>query len=223
MRYAIPFALLVCLAALIAISPHLEPQRLRARARHVTRQLRTRDGFREGSKASWAEIRANGLPPFHYGGRRKLDDALIGTMDRLPVRVAGYEVVFNSSRHRYGLVLVGLPHPVEWVEARGERPFSAARVAEHVPDGALKIGVPEFDGAWSVYTRIAETHGAARFSELAQAMLGAPTPFSWRADGTDLLLWKRDGWSDAGQLLASVRSVTGLLGLADPQPNASLR
>lgn len=214
MRYALPIALLICLATLIALSPHLEPQRLAVRARQLAAQLRAKHGFREGSKASWAETRASGWPPFHYGAHGELDNVLVGAVDGLPMRAAGYGVGFNGSRHRYGLVLIGLPRPGAWMEVRGERPFHAVRVAEHVPDGAVKLGVPEFDAAWSVFADTTETQHAASSAGLAQAMLGAPTQFSWRVNGTDLLLWKRDGWSDAAQLLASISSVTRLLGLA---------
>ena len=69
MRYALPIALILCLAAVIALSPHIEPQRLRSRARLLAEQLRAQHGFRvrEGSKASWAQARSTGWPPFHYG------------------------------------------------------------------------------------------------------------------------------------------------------------
>lgn len=214
MRFALPLVLVACLVALITISPHLEPQRLRARARGITESLRSGHGFRDGSKASWSEARSTGWPPFHYGKRAELDNLLLGTLYGLPVRAAGYEVVFNGSRHRYGLALVVLPRPVDWLEVRGERPFSAARVAEHVPDGQLTLGVPPFDAAWSVYAESPEVQRAvAGSTAFAQSMLDAPTRFSWRLRDTELLLWKRDGWSDAHEMLASIGCVANLLGL----------
>lgn len=216
MRYALPVALFACLAAMIAITPHLEPQRMRARARRITQQLRAEHGFRDGSRASWSETRATGWPPFHYGRRTEFDNLLLGTVHNLPVRAAGYEVVFNGARQRYGLALIVLPRPAEWLEVRGERPFTSARVPEHVPDGQLTLGVPEFDAVWSVYAESPQTQRAAAGSTaLAQTMLGSPTRFSWRAHGTELLLWKSDGWSDAAQLLACISGVVNLLGLAD--------
>ena len=54
MRYALPIALVVCLAALWLVSPLLEPRRVRLRAARVTADLRDKHGFREGSKAAWA-------------------------------------------------------------------------------------------------------------------------------------------------------------------------
>lgn len=53
-------------------------------------------------------------------------------------------------------------------------------------------------------------------------MLGAPTRFCWRAHGADLLLWKRDGWSDAAQLFATIGCVTHVLGLAGTCPQAAV-
>ena len=160
MRYALPIAVFVALAALIAISPHVEPRRLRFRARQVTEDLRAKHGFRDGSKASWLAARSTDWPPFHYGTRQTLDSELSGMLHGLPVRVAGYELVTNGSRHRYGLAAVTLPRPLEWMEVRGE-----------------------------------------------------PTHLSWRAHESELLLWKRDGWDSAAQLITSVRLVLNQLEL----------
>jgi hypothetical protein len=215
MRYALPLALLACLATLIVVSPHLEPQRLRARARRLTEELRTGHGFREGSKAAWGQTRSSGWPPFHYGRHCAIDGELIGTVQGSAVRVAGYELVFNGWRHRYGLAAVVLPRPVEWMEVRGEAPFSAARVPEHVPDGKLSLGVPEFDASWAVYADTPDAVRAAGSRRLADAMLATPTRFSWRTHENELLLWKRDGWDSALQLVMCLASVLSLLGLDD--------
>jgi hypothetical protein len=218
MHYILPVVLFLCLAALIVVSPHLEPLRLRARARQLTEQLRSH-GFREGSRASWIEARSTRWPPFHYGKRGEIDDVLLGTLHGLPTRVAGYEVVFNGSRHRYGLALVVLPRPMEWIEVRGERPFRSARVPDHVPDGQVAPGLPEFGTRWSTYAEAADARHVAGSAELAQAMLDAPTQFSWRTRDNELLLWKRDGWTSSAQLLASVGCVVNLLGLGDVAPH----
>jgi hypothetical protein len=214
MRYALPIALFVCLAAVIVLSPHVEPRRVRAQARSVMADLRSRHGFREGSKAAWTETRSSGWPPFHYGKHRTLDGELIGTLYDLPVRVAGYEVVTTGTRHHYGLAVVVLPRPVEWIEVRGERPFSAARVPEHIPDGQLTLGVPEFDASWTAYADTQDAVLVAGSRHLADTMTAAPTHFCWRTHESELLLWKRDGWTSATQLLASLSAVMGLLGLA---------
>lgn len=215
MRYAIPIVLLVLLATAFALAPHLEPQRARARSRRLGEELRVRHGFREGSKASWSETRASGWPPFHYGTHQALDGEQIGTLHGLPVRVAGYETVTNGTRHRYGLAVVVLPRLVDWMEIRGERPFSAAKVAEHVPDGQRTLGVAAFDAHWSVYAETPDALLVAGSRRTADAMLAVPTRFSWRTHEHELLLWKRDGWSDAPQLLACLSRVLNLLELTD--------
>ncbi|MBR7833002.1 hypothetical protein KDL01_06995 [Actinospica durhamensis] len=184
----------------------------------MAEQLRTVHGFREGSKASWTDARSTGWPPFHYGRHRELDDVLVGTVNGLPTRAAGYELVFNGSLHLYGLALIMLPRPVDWLEVRGERPFSAPRVPDHVPDGQLTTGVPEFDTVWSVYAETADAQHAASAPALTQTMLAAPIRFSWRTHGSELLLWKRDGWTDAPQLLESISCVTNLLGVTEAYP-----
>ena len=215
MRFALPIAVVVCLAAILVLSPHLEPRRLRARARRLTEDLRTKHGFREGSKASWSEARATGWPPFHYGKHQVIEGELIGSMRGLPVRIADYETVHTGSRHLYGVAAVVLPRPLEWMEVRGERPFSAARVAEHVPDGRIPaFGVPEFDAAWAVYAEEPDAILAVGGAALPEAMLAVPTPLSWRTHNRELLLWKRDGWSNATQLLTSVGIVMNFLGLS---------
>jgi hypothetical protein len=212
-RYALPVVFVVCLCLLFVLAPRMEPLRLRARARRLTEDLRARHGFREGSKAAWGEARATGWPPFHYGGHQAVDGELIGTVHGNPVRVAGYELVTNGWRHRYGLAAVVLPRPIEWMEVRRERPFSAARVPEHIPDGQIVLGVPEFDAAWSVYADTSDAILVAGSRELVQTMLALPMRLSWRTHESELLLWKRDGWTSATELLTALSAVMGLLGL----------
>jgi hypothetical protein len=215
MRYVLPIALVVSLAALFVLSPQLGPRRLRGQARRLSEDLRTRHGFREGSKASWSEARSTGWPPFHYGKHRAIDGELIGSVRGLPVRVAGYEVVTSGDRHRYGLAAVVLPRPLEWMEVRGERPFAAAHVREHIPDGRIPaLGVPEFDAAWAVYADTPDAILVVGARDMAEVMLAAPTPLSWRTHNRELLLWKRGGWANATQLLTSIEVVMNLLGLS---------
>jgi hypothetical protein len=108
-----------------------------------------------------------------------------------------------------------LPRQMEWMEVRGERPFSAARVAEHVPDGQIPaLGPPEFDAAWTAYAEAPDAVMTVGGAAVAAAMLAVPTPLSWRTHNRELLLWKRDGWSSATQLLTSVGVVMDFLGLS---------
>lgn len=215
MRYALPIALVVLLALFFVITPQVEPRLLRLRARRVSEDLRTRHGFREGSKAAWSDVTATGWPPFHYGRRRSLQNELIGSLHGLTVRVAGYEVVTSGTRHLYGLAVVLLPRPLDWIEVRGERAFSAARVPEHIPDGRVALGVPDFDEHWTVYAETPDALLVAGSRLLVETMSGAPARLNWRAHGSGLLLWRRDGWSSALELTSALHVVLTVLGLTD--------
>jgi hypothetical protein len=215
MRYALPVVFVALLALLFVLAPLREPRLLRLRARRVTEDLRAHHDFREGSKAAWNAVTATGWPPFHYGTRKTLDGELIGSLRGVPVRVAGYEVVTSGTRHRYGLAVVVLPRPSDWFEVRGERPFSAARVPEHVPDGRVKHGVPGFDAHWSVYAETSDALLIAGSRLLVETMAGLPARLNLRARDSELLLWVRDGWSGTAELTLCLEAVSGLLGLAD--------
>jgi hypothetical protein len=215
MRYALPIVLVVCLFLLFVVTPQFEPYRLRARARRVSGELRARHGFHEGSKAAWSAVRSTGWPPFHYGKRAAIDDELVGTLHGRPVRVAGYEVLSSGWRHRYGLAAVVLPEPVEWMEVRGERPFSAARVPEHLPDGLITLGDRDFDAAWSVYADSPDAVLVVGGRQFVETMRALPARLSWRTHESELLLWKRDGWAGAAELLTCLSAVMNLLGLVE--------
>jgi hypothetical protein len=223
MRYALPIVLVVCLFLLFVATPQFEPRRLRVRARRVAEDLRARHGFHEGSKAAWSGVRSTGRPPFHYGRRAAIVDEQVGTLHGLPVRVAGYEVVSTGWRHRYGLAAVVLPHPVEWMEVRGQRPFSAARVPEHLPDGQISLGDPEFDAAWSVYADSPDAVLVVGGRQFVETMHAVPATLSWRTHESELLLWKRDGWSSAAELLSCLSAVMNLLDLAEAGAPDALR
>ncbi len=213
MRYLLPALLFAAFAAIVVATPHLEPQRLRARARRVGEQLPRDHGFRAGSKAAWDQALSSGWPPFHYGKRRATDGELIGVIGGLTARVAGYECVDTGWRHRYGLACVLLPAAQEWVEVRGEAPYSSARVPEHVPDGRVRLGVPEFDGTYQVFAADPGVVASVRAGQAAALMLAAPTAFSWRVQEGELLVWKRDGWQEAVHLIAAVTAALGVLGI----------
>jgi hypothetical protein len=211
MRYLLPAIVFVAFAALIVLSPHIEPRRLRARALLVDGRLRAEHGFITGSKASWAETKATGWPPFHYGKHRETDGELLGTIDGYPVRVAGYECVNAGARHRYGLACVVLPNTVDWAEVRGEPVFSSARVPEHVPDGRQPAALPDFDKAYQIYAEESEPTALVRSRALASAMLQVPEQFNWRCLDSEVLLWRRDGWPSADALITAVHTVLQIL------------
>jgi len=211
MRYVLPAILFAAFAAIVVISPHVQPRRLRSRAVLVNTQLHAGYGFNVGSKASWTGVRATEWPPFHYGKHQETDGELLGSVDGYPVRVAGYECVIVGARHRYGLAAVVLPNPVDWIEVRGEAVHSSARVPDHVPDGRRTGAVPDFDRAYQVYADEPDAVSLVSGRALAGVMMTVPERFNWRALDAEVLLWKRDGWSSADTLIASVRAVLEVL------------
>ncbi len=84
---------------------------------------------------------------------------------------------------------------------------------EHIPDGQLTLGVPEFDASWTAYADTPDALLVAGSRHLARTPCYVLRT-CWRTHESELLLWKRDGWTSATQLLASLSSVMGLLGLA---------
>ena len=212
MRYALPIIFFGLFAALVLITPHVEPRRLRARAETVNGELRALHGFVTGSHASWSDAQATGWPPFHYGKRRRIDGELVGEVDGLTVRTVGYECVFAGGRHRYGLACILLPTTVEWAEVRGEPAFSAARVPDHVPDGHQNGATPEFDRAYQIFTETPELAMTLTAPRTAQALLEFRDRFSFRSLNGEVLLWKRGGWPSAHALITSVRTVEQILG-----------
>jgi hypothetical protein len=91
----------------------------------------------------------------------------------------------------------------------------AALPLRQTPRDRRHLGVPEFDAVWAVYADTSEAVRAAGSRRLADAMLSAPTRFSWRTHEKELLLWKRDGRDSALQLVTCLAAVLGLLGLDD--------
>lgn len=213
MRYLLPAILFVLFAAMVVVSPHLEPRRLRARAAAVGEELHIRHGLTIGSKAAWHATLATALPPFHYGARRELDGLLAGELDGLPVRIAGYECVIGGARHRYGLACIIAAQPMPELEVRGEPVFSSAVVADQVPDGARDGATPDFNRRYQLFAAEPAAAALATGRIMAVAMMQAPEPFSWRAAGGEVLLWRRGGWSSADTLVASVRIVAEIMEL----------
>jgi hypothetical protein len=215
MRYVLPALLFALLALIVIVTPHLEPRRLRAVARQVGEQLRADYGFHDGSKASWVQTRSGGRPPFHYGTHRATDGELLGMITGLTVRAAGYECVDNGARHRYGLACVLLPEARGLLEMRGEPVHATFLVPEQVPDGRMELGRPEFDARYQVYTTQPAPAGLTGPGRVrsTQLMLAVPICFSWRVEERELLVWKRNGWPDAGYLVEAVNAALGVLGL----------
>ncbi|MGC0316498.1 hypothetical protein [Kitasatospora acidiphila] len=207
MGVIIPILLFVCLATLVLAAPRLPALREQRRTRAIGNVLISCHGFTARPSFTASRIALPG-PPFHYGSAQRLTDQVAGTLEGLPVTSAGYSCRYNGSSHFYGIALVTLPLPVDAAEVRHEPAFHSVRVVEPIPDSRVQTGVARFDADYEAYGRDAH-HGQSTLSAAGVGeLLAAPEPFSWRADGTQLLLWRSGGWSSAASLLGCVRAAS---------------
>ncbi|MCC9306162.1 hypothetical protein LN042_03405 [Kitasatospora sp. RB6PN24] len=210
MGVIVPILLFVCLATLVLGSPRIPPLRERRRTRAISHALVARHGFTARPSFTSSRIPLPG-PPFHYGSAQRLTDQVAGEVAGLPVTSAGYSCRYNGSSHFYGIALVTLPFPVDTAEVRHEPAFHSVRVVEPVPAGRVRTGVARFDAAHESYCRDPH-HGQSALSVAGVGeLLSAPEPFSWRAEGTQLLLWRSGGWSSTPSLLGCVRAAVSAL------------
>jgi hypothetical protein len=210
MGVIIPILLFVCLATLVLASPRLPALRGRRRTSAISNVLMSRHGFTAQPSFTASRIPLPG-PPFHYGSAQRLTDQVAGAVDGMPVTSAGYSCRYNGSSHFYGIALVTLPFPVDTAEVRHEPAFRSVRVVEPVPEGRLRTGVARFDAGYETYCRDPHHGQSALSAAWVDELLAAPEPFSWRAEGTQLLLWRAGGWSSARSLLGCVRATTAAL------------
>ncbi|TQF02857.1 hypothetical protein E6W39_12050 [Kitasatospora acidiphila] len=210
MGVIVPILLFVCLATLVFGSPRIPPLRERRRTRAVSSALVARHGFTARPSFTTSRIPFPG-PPFHYGSAQRLTDQVAGEVEGLPVTSAGYSCHYNGSSHFYGIALVTLPFPVDTAEVRHEPAFHTVRVVEPVPAGRVRTGAARFDTAYEIYCRDPHNGQSALSAAGVDELLSAPEPFSWRAEGTQLLLWRSGGWSSAPSLLGCVRAASSAL------------
>ncbi|WP_406194768.1 hypothetical protein OH807_05930 [Kitasatospora sp. NBC_01560] len=210
MGVVVPIVLFLALAALVLIAPRADAYRARHRSRAIVRELATGHDFRARPDFALGRLPLAG-PPFHYGTARTLSEQASGAVDGLTVTVAGYSCRDNGSTHGYGLALVSLPEPSARIEVRHEPAFHSTLVVEPVPGGRVHTGVAPFDARYEVY--VSDSHGKRTGLSVAdtEALLAGPEPFSWRVHGRDVMLWRPDGWSSAGELLSSVRVTVSVL------------
>jgi hypothetical protein len=219
MSVAIPIVLFVLLAATFVMVPRIGPLRARRRCRETALGLAAGYGFSSDSRTTQLS-ELSSLPPFHYGIRRQVRDAIEGSFAGLPAEVFTYTCSENNTAHWYQVAVVRLGRTLPPFEVQYEQPFSSTKVT-YSPANALRAtGVEAFDTAYRINTpddRLADTMVTPG---LARALLATPEPFGWRIEGGLLVLWRRDGWTNSATLvdccLTSVHSLAPVLDL-DPE------
>ncbi|MFG2846916.1 hypothetical protein ACGF12_27630 [Kitasatospora sp. NPDC048296] len=210
MDVVVPLVFFLALVSLVLTAPRLDALRGRRRAGVLANQLMKRHGFLSRLEFTVSRLPVAG-PPFHYGAAQRLADQVGGVVDGLPLTVAGYSCRYNGATHVYGIAVVSLPSPVDGIEVRHERVFHSVLVVEPVPEGRSSSGETEFDRRYRSYAADPDQARRVLSAQGVRELSAAPEPFSWRVDGTDLLLWRSGGWDSADSLLGCVRAVTAVL------------
>jgi hypothetical protein len=214
----IPLVLVALLAALLVAVPGLGPWRARRRCRATALALTGDYGFSPTDRTTQLS-ELSSLPPLHYGTRRQVREPVAGSFSGLPAEVFGYTCRENGTRHWYGVAVVRLGRQLPPLEVRHEPVFTSARVRYSPADARRRTGAEDFDASHRASTpddRLADT---LLTPGLARTMLAAPETFDWRVEGGLLVLWRRDGWTDATTLvdccLTTVHALAPVLDL-DP-------
>ena len=220
MSVAIPVVLVVLLAAVMVAVPAIGPWRARRRCRDAAGALVTDYDFAAIDRTTQLS-ELSSLPPFHYGRRRQVRDPVAGAFCGLPAEVFSYTCRENGSAHWYGVVVVRLGRALPPLEVQHEPVFTSSRVRYTPADPRRSTGSEAFDAAHRASTPddgLAET---LLTPGLARTMLAAPETFDWRVEGGLLVLWRRDGWSDATTLVdCCLTTVHALAPVLDLDPDA---
>jgi hypothetical protein len=210
MDVVVPLVFFLALVTVVLTAPRLDAFRGRRRAGELARDLTAQHGFRARPEFTASRLPVAG-PPFHYGAAQRLADQVGGVVDGLPLTAARYSCRYNGETHVYGIAVVSLPCPVDGIEVRHERAFHSVLVVEPVPEGRISSGETEFDSRHQSYAAYPDQARRVLSAAGVRELSSAPVPFSWRVDGTDLLLWRSGGWDSADSLLCCVRAVTSVL------------
>lgn len=220
MSVAIPLVLVVLLAAVLVAVPRLGPWQAGRRCRAAARALISDYGFASDTRTTQLS-ELSSLPPFHYGTRRQVHDPVAGAFSGLPAEVFGYSCRENGTGHWYGVAVVRLGRVLPPLEVQHEPVFTSSRVRYTPAYPRRRTGAEDFDAAHRASTPDDRLADALLTPGLARTMLAAPEPFDWRVEGGLLVVWRRDGWTDATALVdCCLTAVHALAPVLDLDPDA---
>jgi hypothetical protein len=218
MSVAIPILLFVLLAATFVMVPRVGPLRAQRRCRETALGLASGYGFSSGARTTQLS-ELSSLPPFHYGDRRQVRDAVEGSFAGLPADVFTYTCTDNGTAHWYQVAVVRLGRTLPPFEVQHEQVFTSSKVQYSPSDALRPTGVETFDSAYRVTTPDDRLADIVVTPGLARSLLATSEPFDWRIEGGLLVLWRRDGWADSAALvdccLTAVHALAPVLDL-DP-------
>ncbi|MDH6136891.1 hypothetical protein P3T37_006322 [Kitasatospora sp. MAA4] len=216
MGVVIPIFLFLCLVGLILSAPRIEGWRAGHRCRQAAAELVATHGFTAEPQAGPSLVPWS-APPFHYGQRVRVRDAVRGSFDGLAATVFGYTCQENGTAHWYGVAVIQLPGRLSPIEVHHERVFSSVRVGYAPSYSPCPTGEPAFDSAHRVSSPDEGLAHTLLTPQAARSLLAAPEPFDWRVAEETLVVWRRDGWTSgaaaAGCCLAVVQVLAPALDL----------
>ena len=150
-------------------------------------------------------------PPFHYGQRVRVRDAVRGSFAGLPATVFGYTCQENGTAHWYGVAVIQLPRRLTPIEVHRERVFSSVRVGYAPAYPTCPTSDQAFDAAHRVATPDEELARTLLTPQAARTLLAAPELFDWRVSDNTLVVWRRDGWTSGAASAGCCRAVLHVL------------
>jgi hypothetical protein len=195
MSVLIPILLWCGLITLWLVTPRRPVWQARARSRGTAAALADRPGAVPepdgGGTGPWRAA------PFHYGTHRRREHAALGELAGRSVLSYAYCTVDNGVAHWSDVLELRLPWQAPTLEVFHELPYTSARVPLPTSLSVQPTGDPEADRAWQV--RYDEA--VIQDREPARAVVGrlreAPEPFSLRAGGGTLVVWRDGGFASA--------------------------
>ncbi|MEY9967837.1 hypothetical protein ABIA33_005917 [Streptacidiphilus sp. MAP12-16] len=218
MSVVIPVLLYICLVGAFVLVPRAGPWKARRRCKETASGLLETYGFTADPQAG-PELVPWSAPPFHYGRRVQVLDAVRGAFAGLTAEVFGYTCRENGTAHWYGVAVVHLPRQLPPLEVHHDQVFASTAVY-YVPAYPQRpTEMEEFDAAYRTSTPDDALADRLIGPVFARVLLTAAEPFDWRVEGDLLVVTRRDGFTSSAALvsccLAAVHALSPVLDL-DP-------
>jgi hypothetical protein len=211
MGVLIPIFLWCGLITLWLVTPRRPVWQARRRSRVTAAALAALDGFAPPDSAAattWPWRAA----PFHYGTRRSRERAARGELAGRPALISAYCCVDNGVAHWSNVLELRLSTESAVLEVFHEPPYMSPSVSLPTSVAVQPTGDAATDRAWQVRYETAARLDREPTRAVTSCLREAPEPFSLRAQGGTLVVWREGGFSSAasaqGCAAAALAAVT---------------
>jgi hypothetical protein len=224
MGVLIPILLWCGLMTLWLVTPRRPVWQARRHSRATAAALSDLDGFTPASDSEAAATWPWQAAPFHYGTRRSREDAARGELAGRPALSCAYRCIENGVAHWSNVLELRLPTESAALEVFHEPPYTSPSVSLPTSLSVQPTGDATTDRAWQVRYETAAPPAREPVLAVASRLREAPEPFSLRAQGGTLVVWREGGFSSAasaqGCAAAALAAVTAF-GAGLPVPAAA--